>query len=319
NLQTDVKDDGNVVVFNTVEKKVVGLLPIPQVAGVVVAPDLHKVYVADSYENIVYVIDEQTLTYRPIPLQANDSPDSIAYDLSDHLVLVSDPGTPPTVDTNIIARKNQNETMIDARTDRVVGRIPLGVDGQWGDDVGFARYDPGLRRAFVVVQQLPDPNSPNPNILPPPGTAWIVEFDPRTRQVITRARLPYGCLTPHGMDLDTAQHIAFIACIDANPPALIRFNLQTLQTIAEPLWPTATRPDMVVFDQRLGVVYVGCGAGISLFQEHAMSFKWLATYTYGISTHTLAVNEQTQERYIPLPREGGRPVLRILHFNLSGT
>jgi len=70
---------------STIEKKIVGLLNIPQVAGVVVAPDLYKVYVADSNDNIIYAIDERTFKYWPIALQDNDSPDSIAYDQTDHL------------------------------------------------------------------------------------------------------------------------------------------------------------------------------------------------------------------------------------------
>lgn len=40
---TDVETDGNIIVFDTQQQKVVGLLNIPQVAGLVVAPDLKKV------------------------------------------------------------------------------------------------------------------------------------------------------------------------------------------------------------------------------------------------------------------------------------
>src|SRR6266700_3322564 len=171
NPDTDAKTDGNIVVFDTKQYKVIGPLDIPQVAGIVVAPDLQKVYAADANDNLIFAIDERTLKYTPIKLQDNDSPDGVAYDEVDHLIFVSNPGTPPTVDTNIIDRKNQNETVINALTDKVVARIPLGIDGQWGDDVGHVKFDPGLHRAFVVVQQLPDPNNPNPNLLPPPGTS----------------------------------------------------------------------------------------------------------------------------------------------------
>ncbi len=311
---TDARYDGNIVVFNTVQKKVVGLVNIPQVAGVVVAQDLHRVYAADSNDNIIYDIDEKTLRSTPIQLQDNDSPDGIAYDQPDHLILVSNPGTPPTPDSNIIERKNQNETIINALTDKVIARIPLGVDGQWGDDVGHVKYDPGLHRAFVAVQQLADPNSPNPNLLPPPGTAWLVEFDPATHHVVARMKLPDMCITPHGMAIDTNLHIAFIACVDEDPPALIRVDLQTMETVAEAPWPVALKPDIVVLDHPLQLVFVACGAGISIFQEHGKALTWLGTTTFGVNTHTLAINEQTQEIYLPLVKEGGRPVLRILRY-----
>jgi hypothetical protein len=121
------------------------------------------------------------------------------------------------------------------------------------------------------------------------------------------------------MDLDNVQHIAFIACIDEDPPSLIRFNLQSMQTISEPAWPVAIKPDMVVFDKPLQLVYVGCGVGISIFQENGSSFKWLATYIYSTSTHSLIVDQQTQEIYLPLIREGGRPVLRIMRYDPDGT
>src|SRR5207248_1406436 len=161
---TDAKNDGNIVVFDTRQNKVVGLLNIPQVAGVVLAPDLHKVYAADSNDSIIYAIDEQTLKYTEIPLQENDSPDGITYDQLDHLVFVSDPGTPPTADSNVIERKNQNEAVINARTDKLVTEIPLGIDGQWGEDVRHVKLDPGLHSIFARVHQLADPNSTDTNL-----------------------------------------------------------------------------------------------------------------------------------------------------------
>jgi len=43
----------------------------------------------------------------------------------------------------------------------------------------------------------------------------------------------------------------------------------------------------------------------------------LGTYSFGVNTHTIAVNEQTQEIYLPLVKEGNRPVLRILRYNAN--
>lgn len=94
NPDTESKTAGNIVVFDTMHNKVVNLLPIPQVAGVTVAPDLHKVYAADANDNIIYALNESTMKATPIHLRENDSPDGMEYDQLDHLVLVSDPGTP---------------------------------------------------------------------------------------------------------------------------------------------------------------------------------------------------------------------------------
>lgn len=315
NPDIDAKTDGNIVVFDTRQYKVVGLLNIPQVAGIVLAPDLHKVYAADANDNTIFAIDEQTLKAAPIQLQDNDSPDGLVYDQVDHLIFVSDPGTPPTLDSNIIDRKNQNETVINALTDKVIARISLGIDGQWGDDVGHVKFDPGLHRAFVVVQQLPNPDDPNPNLLPPPGTARLVAIDPVTYHVINRLKLPDLCFTPHGMAIDTEQHIAFIACVDADPPSLIRVDLQTMTVIPEHPWPVEIKPDIVTIDRPLHLIYVGCGIGIAVFQEEGRNLKWLGNYNYAINMHTVAVNEETHEIYLPLTRVGNRPVLRIMRYN----
>jgi hypothetical protein len=316
---TDASTDGNVIVFNTVEKKVVAVLPIPQVAGVVLAPDLHKVYAADSNDNIVFVINEATLSTAPIELHKNDSPDALAYDQTDHLVLVSVPGAPANPDeSNVVDRKNQNLNLIDALTDKIVAIIPMGIDGQWGDDVGHAKFDLGLHRIFVVVQQLADPDSPKQNLLPPPGTAWLDEIDPVAHRVIMRMKLANTCITPHGMTIDTDQHIAFIACIDADPPSLYRVDLQTLHPFPELPWPLPLKPDMLVLDHPLHLLYVACGSGIALFKENGRSFQPLGSYSYGVNTHSIAVNEETHEIYLPLVRVGGRPVLRIMRYNPNG-
>jgi hypothetical protein len=319
NPDTDTKTDGNIVVFNTTQKKIVGLLDIPQVTGIVVSSDLHKVYAADSNDDLIYAIDERTLKATSIQLQTNDSPDGLEYDQSDHLIFVSNPGAPANPNqSQVVDLKNQNETVINALTDKVIARIPLGIDGKWGDDVGHVRFDPGLHRAFVVVQQLPNPDDPNPNLLPPPGTARLVAFDPVTRRVITRLRLPKLCFTPHGLAIDLEQHIAFIACVDANPPSLVRVDLRTMKVFAEPPWPVQVKPDILALDRPLHLLYVGCAAGISLFKEDGRRLQWLGNYSFAVNTHTIAVNEVTHEIYLPIPRIGNRPVLRIVQYNPDG-
>lgn len=319
NPDKDAKTDGNIVVFDTLQKKVVSLLPIPQVAGMVVAPDLHKVYAAAVNANQIIAIDETTLKYEAIDLQDNDGPDALEYDAVDHLLFVSNPGVPPNPDkSNIIDRKNQNVTIIDTNKDEVVAAVPLGVDGKWGDDVGHVRYDSGLHKAYVAVQQLPDPDDPKPNLLPPPGTAYLAEIDPLAHSVVTRLKLPDNCLTPHGVAVDSDQHIAFVACVDEDPPSMHRVDLQAMQVIQESAWIIPVKPDMIAIDHTQHIVYVACGAGIALFQENGHALRWLANYTFGVNTHSLTINEQTREIYIPIARVGGRPILRIMKYDPKG-
>jgi hypothetical protein len=316
NPSTDAKTDGNIIVFDTRRSTVSRILNIPQVRGIVVAPDLKKVYAADSYDNIVYAVDEKTFKAVPIHLQTNDAPDSIEYDASDHLIFVSNLGSPANPDrSQVVERKNQNETVINAMTDKVIGRIPLGIDGKWGDDVGQVRYDPGLHRIFVAVQQLPNPN--DPNLLPPAGTARLVAIDPVLHSVVARLALPDICLTPHGLSIDPQLHIAFIACINSNPPILVRVDLQTMKVIAEPPWPVQVKPDILAFDRASQLLYVGSAEGISVFKERGRQLQWLGNYSFGLNTHSVAVDPVTHDVYLPVPRLGNRPVLRIMHYDAA--
>src|SRR5581483_3682870 len=74
----DAKTDGNIVIFNILQQKIVALLPIPQVTGMALDPDSHHIFAADSNDSIIYDIDEATFKARPIHLQENDKPDTLA-------------------------------------------------------------------------------------------------------------------------------------------------------------------------------------------------------------------------------------------------
>jgi hypothetical protein len=85
-----------------------------------------------------------------------------------------------------------------------------------------------------------------------------------------------------------------------------------MQVVPEKPWAVEANPDMLVIDTKLHVLYVGAEAGISIFKEEGRGMQWLGNYTFGVSVHSISVNEETHDLYVPLPRMGGRPVLRIL-------
>jgi hypothetical protein len=337
----DSASDGHVVVFDTVRQQVIGRVNVPHVAGIAVAGDLHKVYTSDADENIVFVIDENTLTFTPIHLGANESPDAISYDPRDHRIFVSDPGIPANPDkTANVDRRNQNLVVIDALSDKVIAKINIGnmpkltgeraptVGGStipaFGYDIGHNQYDDTQHRVFVTTQILPDADSPNPNILPPPGTGELMAIDPVAAKVVQRTPLPATCITPHGMALDTVQEVAFIACIEVDAahgvtPNLARVDLRTMRVI--PAAPLTMRlgsiPDIVALNHTTHVLFVGCRGGISIFDERAGAFHKLGDYQMGKNTHSIALDDSTQYLYLPLI-VGGRPVLRVVRYNPGG-
>ena len=345
----DPKYDGHIIVFDTHQDKIIGRLDIPQVAGVVDALDRRKVFAADAQDNIIYDININTLEATPIQLDDNESPDAISYDPVDHRIFVSDPGTPadPTKTLNA-DRKNENVTVIDALTDEVITKVNLGflplLPGEnvsssgnakkvpvtpgniplYGHDVGHNRYDEPLHRVFVTSQVLPNADNPNQLLLPPPGTGELIAIDPVNATIVQRITLPITCSTPHGMDIDTEQQVAFIACTDFDSDQnlfqnLFRVDLRTMTVI--PTDPAKARlaggPDIVLIDHSQHVLFVACKGGISVFDEKAREFHKLGDYILGKGTHTIAMDEATQEIYLP-QFAGGRPILRITRYNPNG-
>ncbi|MBA2284885.1 MAG: hypothetical protein H0W02_05345 [Ktedonobacteraceae bacterium] len=336
----DPTTDGHILVFDLRQQKLIGRVPIPQVSGIVVAPDLHRVFAADSENNRIYSFDETA----PHPIFAqlpdNEGPDAMSYDPVDHKIFVSDPGAPVDIYKDMNAdRNNQNVFVIDALTTRVITHINIGNltklpsenapvaaknAPKFGMDVGHNKYDEVLHRLYVVTQILPDANDPA-GPLPPAGTAEFVTIDPVANRIISRTVLPESCSTPHGMTVDTQQHVAFVVCTDVDPDRhllqhLLRMDVQTLKPFPED--PDATRinpaPDMAILDHPLHLVFIACNSGMTIFDVSPGHFHKLGDYAVDKGTHTMAIDEQTQLIYMPVASAGGRPVLHIAKYNPNG-
>ncbi len=352
NAVRDGPFDGNVIVFDTQQQKVIARINIPQVAGVVDAPDLGEVFVAsDTDQSIVYAIDVHTFKITPIPLGDLESPDALFYDPVGKRIFASDPGTPADPNKTMnVARGNENIAVIDAVKDKLINYINLGnlplLPGEqvpnalldpkiktiplYGHDVGHNVYDEGLQRLFVTSTVLPNADDPNPFVLPPRGTGEFFEIDPSNaaNPIVKEIDLPDTCSTPHGMNIDEAQQVAFIACTDFDSATnlyenLVRVDLHTMTVI--PTDPNTARleggPDIVRIDkdpsQNIDVLFVACAAGITMFDITPGQFHKLGDEILGKQTHTIAIDQVTQTVYLPV-NIGGRPVLRVIRYNPNG-
>jgi hypothetical protein len=76
-------------------------------------------------------------------------------------------------------------------------------------------------------------------------------------------------------------------------------------------------PDLVRIDHSLHLLFVAGSEGITIFDEKADEFHRLGLAFVGKGTHTIAINEQTQEMYFPV-FAGALPVLRITRYNQRG-
>jgi len=352
NATRDGPFDGNIIVFDTQQQKIIARINIPQVTGVVDAPDLDEVFAAsDSDQSIVYAIDVHTLVTTPIVLNTLESPDALSYDAAGKRIFASDPGAPADpVKTMNVDRGNENIAVINAVNDKLIKYINLGnlplLPGEnvqnnlldpknnniplYGHDVGHNVYDEGLQRLFVTSTVLPNADDPNPFVLPPRGTGEFFEIDPANaaNPIVKEIDLPDTCSTPHGMNIDEAQQVAFIACTDLDAATnlyenLVRVDLTTMTVI--PTDPRTTRlengPDIVRIDkdsaQNIDILFVACAAGISIFDITPGHFHKLGDEILGKQTHTIAIDQATQTVYLPFTI-GGRPVLRVARYDPNG-
>jgi hypothetical protein len=315
NPNFDAGTDGNVVVFNTALNKLVGLIDVPQGAGILVAPDVGKVFIGSVKDSIVYIANERSPfnVIAKVQLDPLDGPDAIEYDPVDHRVFVADPGIAGNPDDANIALKNQNVAVIDAMTNKLITKIPFGIHPPFGDDVGHIQFDPVTHRIFVVTLPLIDQNSKATQTPP----SFLAVVDPVALKVVSHIRLPDACLTPHGLVVDVQQREAFVACVASNN--LARVDLQSMQAVPGPLLSVAFNPDIVRLDHPSHLLFIGSAGGISIFDESGRGLKKLGDYFLGGgSHHTIAIDEKTQLIYLPQPSVGGRPILRVIKYVANG-
>ena len=315
NPNFDAGTDGNIVVFNTASNKVTGLINVPQAAGIMIAPDLGKVFIGDAGDSIIYIVSERSPfnTLAKIQLDQNDGPDAIEYDPLDHRIFVADPGVAISPDDANIALKNQNVAVIDAINNKLLTKIPFGLHPPFGDDVGHMQFDPVTHHIYVVTLPLIDQNS---NALQTPPS-FLAVVDPVALKISSQIKLPDSCLAPHGLVIDAQQREAFVACVDSN--MLARVDLQTMQAFPGTLLSVSYNPDIVRLDRSVHLLFVGCAGGISVFNESGRGLKKLGDYFLGGgSHHTIAIDEATQLIYLPQPSVGDRPVLRVIKYVANG-
>jgi DNA-binding beta-propeller fold protein YncE len=183
------------VMFDVKKRVVVANLDgFANVHGVLAVPELNRVYASATGEHKVAVVDMQTLKVlaKPGPVKY---PDGIAYAPGTKRVFVSD-------------EHGDADAVIDATTNALIATIPLG--GGAGNTV----YDPALGRILVAVHEKNE----------------LVAIDPATAKIIGRYPVA-GIESPHGIILDVATRLAFVAGEENNKLAVVDLtNIQVLAT-----------------------------------------------------------------------------------------
>ncbi|MGO9803780.1 MAG: YncE family protein [Steroidobacteraceae bacterium] len=215
-----VSHGSRVLVIDTQKLAVVGEIADTQgVHGIALAPDLGRGYISAGRAGTVVEFDLKTLARLREIKVTGDNPDAILYDPSSQRVFTFN-------------GRGRNATAIDARTDAVVGTIPLDAKPE------FAAAD-GKGRVYV---NLEDKNS-------------VAVIDPVKLAVLSVWPVS-GCDSPSGLALDAARERLFPVCHNKVMPVLDAVSGKVLGSA-----PIGEGPDAAGFDPGTGLAFASCGEG----------------------------------------------------------
>lgn len=260
------------VVFDVRDRKLVANLDgFSRVHGVFVAPEVHRLFASATGDHEVVAVNTQTLKIvgKAGPI---DYPDGLAYAPRQRKVFVSD-------------EHGGVDAVIDATRNSLLTKIPLG--GGAGNTV----YDSVSGHILVAVH----------------GVNQLVVIDPATNKILGRYPLP-GIENPHGIALDGAERIAFVAGEENHSLAVV--DLNTMKALST--YEVGDDPDVLAFDPGLKRLYVSAESGtVTIFQYGNRKLTPLGSFNMP-HAHTVAVDPETHLVYFPLQDINGHPVLRIM-------
>jgi DNA-binding beta-propeller fold protein YncE len=260
------------VVFDVAKFAVVGNLDgFKRVHGVWAVPELGRVYASATGDHELAVVD--MLTLKIIARAGHIAyPDGIAYAPNAKRVFVSD-------------ERGNADAVLDVQTNTIIKNIPL--PGGAGNTV----FDPVTGHILVGVHDA------NELVVIDPARGEIIGSYPTT-----------GAEDPHGIALDLANRLAFVAGSGNDTLALM--DLNTMRVTAT--YPVGDDPDVLAFDPGLKLLYLSAESGhVTIFQESAGKLTPKDSF-FMPHAHTVCVDPKTHLVYFPLENVNGHPVLRIM-------
>jgi DNA-binding beta-propeller fold protein YncE len=263
------------VIDTRTNKLIKAISDVPGAEGVAVAPELHRAYTADWYENKVAVIDLQAMKIIT-KLPTKDKPDGVAYAAGFHKIYVSD-------------ERGHAETVIDTASNTVIKTLTF------DSETGNVAFDEVAKKIYINLQDK--------NV--------IAVIDPSNDSVVAKWPVD-GCKSNHGMAIDARNRRAFLSCEDNDTMTV--FNLDEHAAIAHlPMARGADVIAFDSGLGRIYVA-CGSGA-ISIFQQDDLNhYHKLQDFLVQKRVHSLAVDRETHRVYTPEEQENGRPVARLVIY-----
>ena len=245
---------------------------VQSVHGVLAVPELGRVYASATGVDQLVAIDEASLRI-VARTPAGHYPDGIAWQARLKKLYVSD-------------EHGATVAVVDPASSRLVKTIPI------GGEVGNTQYD-AASGLIYSNEQTHD---------------RLIGIDPHTDQVVSREPLT-GCKGAHGLLIDTARRLAFIACEDN--AKLVTFSLARHAQTGEA--SIGEGPDVLAYDASNGWLYVSSESGVvSVFQVGNDGARKIGQALLADNAHVVAVDPASHRAFFPLRNVGGRSVLRVM-------
>jgi DNA-binding beta-propeller fold protein YncE len=249
-----------VQVVDVKKGKLIGNIPnTAGVHGIALAEDLGKGFISDGADSSVTVFDLQTLnTMAKISVTGRD-PDAILYD----------PFTQRVFTCN---GRASNSTVIDAKTDKVIGTIPLSGAPE------FSVSD-GQGKIYINIEDKSE----------------IDEIDPKAMKVMNVWSLS-PAESPSGLAIDAKNRILFSVCHN-KLMAVVNGEMGKVITTL----PIDGRVDGAAFDPGLMRAFSSNGTGtLTIAQELSPdSFKVVQNLETQLGARTVTLDNTTHRLYLP--------------------
>jgi DNA-binding beta-propeller fold protein YncE len=240
----------------------------PGVHGIALATDIGHGYVSAGRTSTIVVFDLKSLARLKEIKATGENPDAIIYDSATHRVFSFN-------------GRGRNATVIDAKTDEVLGTVPLDAKPE------FAVSD-GKGRVYV---NLEDKNS-------------IAQIDAQHLKV-TAVWAINGCTEPSGLAIDLAGQRLFAGC-DNKVMAVVDANSgRTLRTA-----PIGEGVDATTYDPGPRLAFASCG-GDAVLTAVGTSASGAPEVVQSIATQrgarTMALDEHSHRIFLVTASFGAPP------------
>lgn len=249
------------------------------VHGVALAPDLGLGFSSDGKADAVTEFDLKTLKVLATIKIPGDRPDAIAYEPVTHRVFTFDGGS-------------NDSTVIDARSGKVIGTVPLAGRPE-------AAVADGKGHVYVNIE----------------STSQLSALDAATAKVTATWSLA-PCAGPSAIAMDAAHRRLFSGC---DNKLMVVSDADAGKVVASA--PIGEGVDAGDFDPATGLVFMSCGEGVlSVIHEDAPDrYTPAQTAPTQRFARTMALDHRTHEVYLvraevkitPVP-DGSRPKREVL-------